>query len=394
MKALLCISKKIHDILINTSTKKMTKITAFAFLAALVTTMLIPVNSYALDKAGNVKWQLIFLSPYGGCTNYQYQMTNTYDEITTKYFELYQFENSKYSPQCMPDKKYTYYQAPADLDLIILVYDNEIGKKELHSNEIGGLYNHVGADMSRNHSIIICDCSNFGFSDPVWTLSHELSHFVTNYLGFDQSVIETQIHTYDSKFDQCTEGNRDDTCTSITSHVYGDYYFGKATVMIPYQPAIGKKAFSSDNQTILNDTSDADKSQVIMNMQKEITKWWLAGLINNTQYTKTLGYMVGNEGGLAKNDIIMNNVILEDGSDGKEQKPIFYDTESEKTIKELSLLKRIPFKQENMTNSSEIMPEWFKSKAYLWSQDQSTSDQDFLKAVQHLVTEAKNSTQK
>src|SRR6185437_1396110 len=89
----------------------------------------IPGVSLGTSEPIGVKWKLVFLSPYSGCTNYQCQMTGTYDEITTKYFELYKFPNSKEDPICMSASKYSSYKPPQDLDLLILVYDYELEEK-------------------------------------------------------------------------------------------------------------------------------------------------------------------------------------------------------------------------------------------------------------------------
>lgn len=427
------------------------RISVFVILTGLVVTLWIPTNTYAMDKSGNMRWQLVFLSPYGGCTNYQYQMANAYDEMTSKYFELYKFANSNYQPQCMSDKKYTDYKVPGDVDLLILVYDNEIGKKELHGSNIGGLYNHVGTDKTRNHTIIICDCSNFGYSEPMWSLSHELSHFVTYYLGFDQSIVEDKIHSLDYKYDQCTEGKWNADCFNGTTHVYGNLYFTKAVVMTPYQPAIGMKLIKTDNppsdatgnaasnavenatndttsnvaddtqnnvandivgdgpsDVIIDEPSDATgdvasdttgnaasdttnitgDSQVVMNLQKEFTKLWLAGTINDTEYTKVLGFMVDKSGGVLTTNNQPNNFVLFDGPDGKKENSTFYDSGLEQKLQNNLLLKRIPFKldNDNDTNSSDKIPipEWFKSRAYLWTQDQLSSDNDFVTSIKSL----------
>jgi len=68
---------------------------------------------------------------------------------------------------------------------------------------MGGLFTHSGPDRSINNAIIICDCPNFNYSDPVWILTHELSHFVLYFLEYDMYVIEDFVHEYDEKFDQC-----------------------------------------------------------------------------------------------------------------------------------------------------------------------------------------------
>jgi len=369
------------------ASSKITRISIFGFLLTLVLTLGVPANSYALDKNPGVKWELIYLSPYGGCTNYQYQMANEYDEITSKYFDSYKFENSKYQPQCMSDEKYTHYKVPDDLDLLILVYDNEIGKKDLHSNAVGGLYNHVGTDRTKDHTIIFCDCSNFGFSDPDWILSHELSHFITYYLGFDLAVVENKIHSLDTKYDECIDGHRDNTCSNVMSHVYGDHYFTSAVVMTPYQPAIGKKLIPVQNDTAKNITSNgvAD-SQLVMNMQKEITKWWLAGKINDTDYSKELGYIVGNPDGAMKIDELPHNVMFADGPNGIKENTTIYDAGSGVKQEDSVILKRIPFKQENTTSLSDQIqiPQWFKFKAYHWSQDELWSNEDFVSAIKYL----------
>ena len=62
---------------------------------------------------------------------------------------------------------------------------------------MGGLYSHTGSDRSFNHVIMICDCSTFYYSEPVWILSHELSHFVMYYRNYEMSVIEDLIHSND-----------------------------------------------------------------------------------------------------------------------------------------------------------------------------------------------------
>lgn len=246
----------------------MTNAVVYTLLFMVVTMIWVPSQSYEIHKSEDVRWQLIFLSRYSGCTNYQYQMTNMYDEVTSKYFELYKFANSKYQPKCMPDKKYSHYKIPDDLDLLILVYDYEIGRKELNANNLGGIYNHVGTDRTRNHTIIICDCPNFKFSDPVWILSHELSHFITYYLGFDKSVVEDVIHARDNKYDTCVEIHYEQSCSGIKVHIRGDYYFSYATVMAPYAPAVGKKLIPLSN--IQNDSA---KLAIVMDIEKQITKW-------------------------------------------------------------------------------------------------------------------------
>jgi hypothetical protein len=53
-------------------------------------------DAYATHFSEDTTWQLVYLTDTQVCSNYDYQMTNKYDEITEKYFGLYEFENTKY----------------------------------------------------------------------------------------------------------------------------------------------------------------------------------------------------------------------------------------------------------------------------------------------------------
>ncbi len=344
----------------------------------ILTMIFIPSIAYGLNNPDKVKWELVFISRYSGCTNYQYQMTNQYDEITRKYFDLYQFENSGYAPQCMPDKKYSQYKPPSDLGLLILVYDYEIGRQDLNANDLGGVYTHYGQDRTKNNVIIFCDCPNFRFSDPVWILSHELSHFITYYLGFDRSVVEDKIHLLDSKYDRCIEISYDQSCLGIKAHLRGDHYFTQVTVMAPYAPAIGKKLTFEKN-----DTGTAP-SPMVMNIEKEITKWWVAGKINDSEYTKVLEYITGQT---KVSSTKPTEMVFADGPDGQKSNDTYHDVYTEWGKKKAStILSRVPFKMEqNMTPNDQI-PDWFKSRAKWWSEGIIWNDQEFLSGAMYLLS--------
>lgn len=340
------------------------------FLAGL---LFIPSDSSAMDESGKMRWALVYISADSGCSNYQYQMTNAYDEFVTKYFELYTFANSKYKPQCMPDTKYSNYQTPDDLDLLVLVYDKQIGKKEMHTNNVGGLYSHLGDDRTKNHIVVLCDCPTSGFSYPMFALSHEMSHFITYYLGFDLSTQE-EIHQISAKFNECNDGYwNNQTCADVVVRVNGDYYFSHATVMAPYAPAIGKKLISTSI-----DSESAANSILVMNLQKEITKWWLAGKINDTEYASVLEF-VRKPSNMSVPYGMPENILLASGRDGQEDKDTYYDLNMDENQKTSILLKRVPFKSINETEISETkIPHWFKSRAYGWSYNQTLSNEEFI----------------
>jgi len=163
-------------------------------------------DSFDNNPPDEFKWKMVFISSASACSNYHYQMLQTYSDAAGEYLKLYQVENDSYPTTCITEEKYySEYENPDDVDLIIIVLDEDLGQKELHANKMGGLYTHSGIDRTQNHVIIICDCSNFYYSSPVWILSHEISHFVLYYNDFEMSVIEDLIHANDVKYDQCLE---------------------------------------------------------------------------------------------------------------------------------------------------------------------------------------------
>src|SRR3989304_924125 len=63
------------------------------------------VPSFAVHQSEKLTWQLVMISSYPACSNYHYQMTERYNEITQSYFGLYQLENTNFKPICMIETK-------------------------------------------------------------------------------------------------------------------------------------------------------------------------------------------------------------------------------------------------------------------------------------------------
>ena len=102
---------------------------------------------------------------------------------------------------------------------------------------MSGLYAHSGVEKTHNHSIIFCgDCSNFYYSDPVWILSHELSHFVLNFRNYDLTIYEDFIHENDEYYDQCIENNLN--CKSAVTKLEIPSSTHLYSVMPIYEPAL------------------------------------------------------------------------------------------------------------------------------------------------------------
>jgi len=321
-------------------------------------------------------WQLVVLSSNPACSNYHYQILNKYDVITEKYFELYQFSNSKYEPKCYPITDYLdFYSSPDDLDMLIIVLDSNLGQEELHKRKMGGLYTHSGTGKFSNHAIIMCDCPNFYYSDPVWILTHELSHFILYYLEYDYSIIEGLVHSYDEKYDQCRQSYTED-CVDVVNKLRVDDMSYSFNVMPPYEQAIGANAQAFEKNISSN----------IIELNKVIAKWWLDGKINEADYSNVLGFLKPDESFenndntkvLFKDDPLDKNIVT--WYDVLEPKPVL-DTED--------LLAKIPnflksdaervFKDVDISG----LPDWFKDTAQWWIEGKIT-DKEFITNVEYL----------
>jgi len=237
-------------------------------------------NAFAQTGTDDLKWQLVMITSNPTCYNYDFQIMNKYTEISENYLELYKVVNSKYSPLCFSEKKYlSEYDTPSDLDLLLLVYDEDLGRKELHSQKIGGFYHHFGNDIEQNHVIVFCDCPTFNYSNPAWILSHELSHFVLNYLSYDESIVEDLVHFTDKKYDECLE-NYDNTCRNIETSLRMKTDSASYSVMPVYEPATSKDR----NQVFSNNISDEMKE-----LGDLMINWWTSGIITETQYNEGKG---------------------------------------------------------------------------------------------------------
>ena len=364
----------------------MARTRALIVIGLILIASLTPINSYAIHKSEKLSWQMVFLSSYPACSNYQYQILNKYDVIAEKYMNVYNLENSKYKPNCMAETNYSDYKVPDDLDLLILVYDKNIGEKDLNANDIGGFYNHVGTDKTKNHTIVFCDCPNFRFSDPVWIVTHELSHFILYYKGFPQDIVEDKIHKWDSKYDYCIESIYDDSCTSASTSMYDERAGYSWVVMALYEPGTIDGFFPAPEKKIID-------SQYVVQVQKEITRWWISGKITEEDYSKTLDYMMVDDTVLTNSTssyFDTSNIIFVDGPKDKKSDETYYDSSSNWTEAQLdTIFSRVQFKAE--PEPAVGLPEWFKTRAHLWVEDE-IGDEAFLSGVQYLLTEETKKT--
>ena len=333
-------------------------------------------DGYATHFSENTKWQLIYLTDTNVCSNYDHQMTAKYDSLAEGYFGLYEFDNAKYEPLCMNNIKYDEtYEFPQDLDLIVLVYSKNLGEVELHGEKMGGLFTHSGPNRSINNAIIICDCPNFYYSDPVWILTHEMSHYILYFLEFDMNVIEDLVHEYDDIYDEC-RNFYDDSCKSILIKLRVDTMAYSFTVMPPFEEAIGASKLKNNEVNV---------PAPLLELGKVVTQWWTAGKITEGDYSNALGLLAVQNQQFENNN---NNVLFKDGPISNEptwEDVLFPDGSSENKetvmtkVKEKLKIEDQIYQQTDFTG----LPDWFKQTAQWWVDGQ-IPDDDFIRSVKYL----------
>jgi hypothetical protein len=240
------------------------------FVAILPFLLINPITpeSFAEENNDELKWNTIFITDSPACSNYDYQMLNKYSEITSEYLKVYNITNSAYISECFSYEKFlNQYRGPSDLDLVIIIFERDLGENILHNQKMGGMYSHKGIDRTENNVILICDCPNFYYSEPVWILSHELSHFILHYLGYDSTIVEDLVHAKDKKFDECRE-SYDKSCESVMMKLRLDSMAYSFTVMPIYEDAKNQKI-----ETSLPDS--------LMEIVKLNTRFWSEGKITD-----------------------------------------------------------------------------------------------------------------
>ena len=359
--------------LVNLISYKLKISIIFVIWSSLLFFSSMPNIAFANHMSEKMTWQIVFVSSYPACSNYQYQMTNRFHSITDIYLTEYGIEHRFYPPKCISIEKYPQeYEQHYDIDLFILVYDKNLGREKLHGNDIGGYYTHYGPDRTSNHVIVFCDCPNFNFSNPVWVLSHELSHFSLMYLGYDPKQIEEIVHENDHLFDKCQE-NWESECASIRQKIvepYGKYAF---SVMPVYKPSIVEKNILIE----LNDVSPE-----IVEVSKQITKWWgFQEPIDDESYAYVMRILGSDE------ELYIEDKVIE-FMDEPIKDEITWEEHlyGVNTFSSTQITSHIPFIEKGDQGEEIVIPDWFK-KISIWWADGEISNEELANAIHFLKEE-------
>ncbi len=342
-------------------------------------------KSYAAEDS-SVEWQLLYIKK--DTCGPKDNMDKVYASLTSKYFELYQLENHNFSVNCISESQFKDFQKSENVTLLIVIFDKDLGKSILQPNNLDGIYVHSGNDRTINHLLMMCDCSDFSSSYETtltsWILSHELSHFILSYKGFAKSDIKMKIHEKQDQYDNCVGQNFNYAkCNEFKILVRADSSTKDYVLMSPYGPAVGNNLI---NYGVTNSDSE------LINLQRDLTKMWITNTINDKAYENTLKHLVNPVNNSTSEEIKLslefpNGFMIRELSKPTEidwEQYLNPNTDKEKTFQ--TLLNYVPFnlKDPMAEPNIEKMPNWFKTRALLWSEKR-ISDKVFFDGVEHLV---------
>jgi len=178
------------------------------------------------SASDTLTYQMVYVTHNKSCYNYDIQITNKYNEITTLYLSAYGLQHFYYDSLCITEKEFESYRTPQYTDILIVVYSKSLGREILHENNIGGFFTWVNGDKKDPLRIEVCDCPSFNYGDPVWVLSHELAHFALYYLGFERETFEGWVHyNQNIYYTYCEDGDyRDPHCPPIFAKLQASTY--------------------------------------------------------------------------------------------------------------------------------------------------------------------------
>ena len=262
-------------------------------LLSIASILLIPfMSSYSFGEeppSDYSFWQLVYITK-DRCIIHDEQTVKQYFGFVSKYFELYQFDNYGFEPKCFSFDDYSNYNKPYSVDLTILVFDNYLGNQLLHQNKIESLYAHFGMDRVNNHVIMIAESPDYDTSlDSTtigWDASHQLSHFILSFKGYNHNTIERLLHSNSLGFEDCV-GKRisDPLCNEVRTYVRIDNGIREFVVMKPLQELVGDGLTKYVPEDVIS-------SQVVRDLHRDITKWWLNGLIDDESYLTATKHIV------------------------------------------------------------------------------------------------------
>lgn len=350
---------------------------------------LITTQGYGQSTDDGFSWQVIYLSDKIGCKVSEERKVKDISGIIDKYFSMYKINNQGFGTICLYSEEYFENSFSDDIDLNILVFDKKIGQKLFQKYGYNGLYAHFGSDRMNKHVIMITIPPQFSSAyDNVefpWSLSEKLSQFILSYYGYNSESI-TRMLDFKSDYDVCVKRMMaDEKCDKMISIIRSDISGDDYSVLSPVKEIVNQKSLK-----YLPD--DLYSSQVVKDILRKITNWWVRGLIDDQMYLELLQQIVDvpikNNNEVKTTQLFISDgfvIVSEEKNNSIKQKD-----EKIKIIQEedafYTVLNYVPFDTNEMESESKTseIPIWFKNRALIW-QDGKLEDKIFFDGLTAII---------
>jgi len=314
--------------------------------------VILPPQTDAKSVEDTFTFQLIWVTGNRSCYQSDHQFMAEYQDLTQTYLSAYGLDHFYFPAQCITLAEFEDFQPPQYTDLLIVVYEKTTGRVILHDNFRGGYFQPYDTLHSSGLKIETCQCPSFNYNDPIWVLSHELSHFALYYLGFTPTIWVDWVHNIQNRYYQyCPDGDTtDNRCNGLYTKIHGISRVYKTMSIYPTadQGTPFQSKFSYVDSSSLQENSEGINPGKMADLSiptwiQNNVKMWSEGSLTNEYFVLAIKYFI-------------------------EQKIIIADT------------------FENDSNSIIEIPEWIKISSGWWVNGLIT-DQDFLLGIQYLLEE-------
>ncbi|MGY5148608.1 MAG: hypothetical protein ACW9W3_00925 [Candidatus Nitrosopumilus sp. bin_68KS] len=350
------------------------KISQKILLLSLAITLFVTLSNnqgYSQSSENGLSWHLTYLSD-AGCNVSEERKIKDMVGIVEKYFAMYKITNQKIDSECLNHGEFFDKTFSDDVDLSILVFDEKIGQKLFLKYGYNGLYAHFGSLRIENHVIMATVPPQFSSAYEnvkfPWSISEKLSQFILSYHGYNSESI-VRILDFKSNYDECVKRIvADEKCNEMITTIHSDVTGEDFSVLAPIQDIVNQKSIKYIPE-------DLYSSQVVKEILRKITNWWVNGLIDDNMYLDTIKEIVdvpikNNKEIITVELEIPNGFSILSFSNKKMQE----DFNESKIItaenKIHTVLEYVPFDIELLSSDSESseIPIWFKNRATIWEQ--------------------------
>ena len=213
------------------------KIIGFGIFTILGILIFAPSIVFAGDSNDSIDVILLYVTENQSCSENQIQRTQNYQEATIQYIQQSNPDTEVYiTSECIHGSKITKSSYPSMInnlrftmpELLILVGGEDVTEHIINQQHSWGTWSCLSSsdDSCVSSLVIVCDCFHRDIENPqeggVWTLSHELAHFLLFRENHPVEISGNAVHGLHSQYSQCVDNDTLSQCDKMYSSILID----------------------------------------------------------------------------------------------------------------------------------------------------------------------------